>query len=365
MNDVVSVCAPCFDPANSYGLLACRLAEHLAGRGVYVNAIAPVGVRERGQSKAMRRIAAQPIRPALGGVLMAYPTNFHRFGALANLGPRVAVTMFESTALPRGWADALNACAATVVPSPWLVEVFHEAGVRTPIHVIPLGVSRTYRYTPRTDGGPFTFLAFIDINCRKGWDLAAFAFEQAFGKNTDYRLILKARKGERLRISNPNIEVLSADLSERQMQALYTRCHCLLWPSRGEGFALPPREFAASGGLVLATGWSGNADDLSEWGEALPYRMVPAWPGHKAYKGLGQWAEPDPDALIAAMRRAAEIPLDERNRLGATRSARVRALYDWRRFGDAVWDVWRTALDILNERRGLHGDGHGSRAAAR
>jgi glycosyltransferase involved in cell wall biosynthesis len=108
----------------------------------------------------------------------------------------------------------------------------------------------------------------------------------------------------------------------------------------GEGFGLIPREFAATGGPTLATNWGGTADDIDEWGIPIPYNMAPAWKGHDVHEGLGEWAEPDVDALATLMREVS----DYRGlfaELAMEKAPRLHELYSWRNFARGVYEVWK------------------------
>jgi len=362
MSDAINLGSPNWDPADSYGRIACELAWHLAAAGQRVNALSPRGVLRDGQSDALQALLRQPVRAALGGIVLGYPTNFGQFGALAMAGPRVAVTMFESTRLPAGWVEALNACRAVVVPSRWAAAMFRENGVSVPITRIPLGISATFRPALRPAGRrPFTFLCIADRWRRKGWDLAVQAFHQAFGEDPAYRLVLKARRhGFPIEIGHPCVEIVREDLSEDGMQALYARCDAMAAPTRGEGLYLPPLEFAATGGMFIVTGWSGPAD-YAHLGYRLRYRMVRAWSGYERFAGqdLGEWAEPELDHLVRQMQFVAQQagPVAWAR---AWRNARtVRELYDWRRFAAGVLGVWREVTQAEAPQRGVrHGKRH-------
>jgi glycosyltransferase involved in cell wall biosynthesis len=350
MADIVTVYAPGhIDPYDSYGLIACRLIRHLDEMGVYVNAVAHGYSRRANQPESVRRIVERPIRPAFGGILLGYPTSYRRHGLMSATGPRVAVTMFESTKLPPGWAEVLNQLDAVVVPSRWLVEVFRNNGVEIPIHVLPLGVSETYRPArrERAAGEPFTFLAFADRGRRKGGWHALQAFLLAFGDDPAYRLILKMRDvTSRISATNANIDFVQADMDEDELYRLYLSADCLVNANMGEGFGLIPREFAATGGIVLATEWSGTADDLERWGWPVPYTLVPAdWKGAKnlePHAPLGVWAEPDVEALAGIMRAVA----DNREEYAARAFKRAYGLaqmYSWPAFAAGVYEVWKGA----------------------
>lgn len=343
--NVINVCTPGHvDPYDSFGLIACQLARHLSALGCYVNLI-PVGKRVLDhQPVDVRAIAEQPVRAAFGGVLLGYPTVYKHYGALANIGRRVAVCMFESTILPAGWVDLLNDLDAVSVPSRFCEDVFMNNGVTTPIHVVPLGVGEVYKPAGRAPGRPFTFLAFLDRGLRKGGIAALQAFYRAFGDDPAYRLILKRRKTHvEAEITNPNVEVIAQDMTDQELYELYLQCDVLVNPNKGEGFGLIPREFAATGGISLATNWGGTADDIGLWGVPLPYKLVRAdWSRVKSLAGqeLGEWAEVDTDELAHVMRHVADRR--EMYRFIAAQVApTVRTLYDWRTFAERVHEIWR------------------------
>lgn len=341
---VINVCTPgAVDPVDSYGLIACQLARNLTALGCYVNVFA-LGERiHPNQPKDIAAIVDQPIQASLGGVFLGYPGTYVGHNGLTQIGNRVAITMFESTVIPAGWAKTLNAMHAVIVPSTFCRDIFRECGITAPIHIAPLGISEAYKPAQRTTGSPFTFLAFLDRGLRKGGLTALQGFIRAFGDSPDYRLILKTRESKiGMEITNPNIDVVQKDMSEAELYQLYCSAHCLVNPNKGEGFGLLPREFSATGGISLATAWGGTADQIEQWGVPIPYHIAKAdWKGVKRLEGqeLGEWAEVDADELADLMRYVAR----ERDCFmeRAQREAPgVRQLYNWRTFAGQVLEVW-------------------------
>lgn len=354
---VLSVYSVDWNPYSGYGRMSLELVHHLSAGGVHCNAMgtAATQVFYETQSAGVRALLEKPVTPAAGGVVMGYPTLYERYGELSSAGPRVAVTMFESTALPDGWVDALNECASVIVPTASQRRIFQTAGVHRPVEVVPLGVSETFfrldwRGVPRqrpvrqtaTEANPYRFVTWGDRNDRKGWDLAAAAFVEAFGDRMDVRLVIKAREGSfPYEFKNPNIEVVRADYDEFAMRDFYMAMDCMVFPSRGEGFGLPPREFAATGGPVIVTGWW--ADDVQQWGYPVRYTMVPAWDGDTERVGLGEWAEADVDHLAQQMTHVFKQDPRIIAYMGQRSAIRLYKTTRWSQFAEGVWRVWEEA----------------------
>jgi glycosyltransferase involved in cell wall biosynthesis len=349
MEPIVSIYTPGkWELTDSYGLIACQLGRRLARMGAHVNAMSLEKCDPASQPSDIQELLETPIRASLGGILLGYPNNHWKHGGMALAGPRVAITMFESTKLPSGWVGSLNECTAVIVPSTFCEEVFLAEGVTAPITVIPLGIDDSYHPVHRNPAAnPFTFLAFADRGRRKGAHDAIQAFLKAFGDDPCYRLLLKSRERVlEINILNDNIEMIQQDMNTDELYALYQSAHCMIFASKGEGFGLPPREFAASGGAVIATVWSGTAEHIEEWGIPLSYALGPAWVGHHEFEkyGLGQWAEPDVDSLAVLMRYVAserQQVLDE----AYARAAAVPLRYSWDGFAEDVYAVWLDALE--------------------
>lgn len=335
--DVINICSTTFDTADSYGRIASELATHLSP-------LAQVNRWSLGEDNAPLSVHY----PALGGILLGYPTLHERFGGMVNAGPKIAITMFESTKLPEGWVDALNKCDAVVIPATFLIEIFRDAGVTAPLHVVPLGISEEFmHYTPRTkptSNEPFTFIAIGDRGRRKGWVEACTAFIRAFGDDPCYRLIIKAREFP-FAIQNSNVTLIQKDMTNAELANLYRQAQVMLFSSRGEGYGLPPREFVATGGLSLATNWGGLADGLPQWALPIPCTTEPAWCDDAKWHGkLGEWALPDVEALSQLMRHVA----NHYNSYEAFRamSAGYMLTQRWNIFASRVFSIWRKILEV-------------------
>lgn len=361
MRNTITVYAPGhYDMFDSYGLIACQLARHLSALGVYVNALGMGKTVMDSQPPDVRAITGQPIRAALGGIFLGYPVGYHRHAnPLAHMGPRIAITMFESSRIPADWVEPLNGMDAVIVPSWFCANVFAECGVTAPIHVVPLGVGEVYQYAPRKgvdEGGrkgvdegvdrPLTFLAFLDRGARKGGIVATRAFGMAFGEDMNYKLLLKARTRKNKDVTvtavEPNIEIIDRDMTEQELYELYLRCDVLVNPHKGEGFGLLPREFAATGGIALATDWSGTADGIDAWGWPLPYSLERAdWTGNKHLEGqeLGMWAKVEPERVATKLQIIASN-IDYYRAVAARKALAVPQMYSWRAFAEQVLSIW-------------------------
>lgn len=220
-------------------------------------------------------------------------------------GRNFAFTMHESLALPEGWAEAVNETSQwLLVPSPWLIPLFSEAGVRVPIEVVPGGIDpEECPIMFQNRHRPFTFGCLGDRGNRKGWDVVYTAFYKAFEHNNrDVRLLLKCRPASLPGLdfsysSDPRFTIWKADVDN--VSDIYTYMDAFMFPSRCEGFGMPPREASACGVPTVVTRYSGTADDCDHWAMPLEkFKMVES--GMTGCGGL--WAEPDIDEVVETMR---------------------------------------------------------------
>jgi glycosyltransferase involved in cell wall biosynthesis len=329
---MISIFSPSLNPADSYGIIAHQLEKYLCVQG---EAVQMMGFDKAGSGY---------LYPSQGVFHLGWPTVFGHFPEI-NDGPRIAVTMFESSKIPDTWAPILNTMDAVITPSRFCEQLFRDAGATVPIHMFPLGISEVYKPVQRKVQDKFTFLTFMDRGRRKGGQVALQAFLMAFGNDPRYQLIIKMRKPGKhiILFDNPNIRLIQQDMSEPELYDLYAQCDCLIAPTHGEGFGLLPREFAATGGVALATNWGGTADDLPAWGWPLPYKLGHAdWTGQPGLEGLdlGDWAIPDVEGIAAALKRVA----DKREfylHNAWEQAGLIPNMYSWRRFCSQVHDVYQ------------------------
>lgn len=238
---------------------------------------------------------------------------FHSPQALIKLeNPiKIVYTMFESDKIPDDWKEYLDLADKIYVPSSWCMEVFAKAGVNT--EVIPLGYDdKVYkykeRYIKRDRDEAFTFIHYNAFNIRKGFLEVFKAFNKAFEKDEPVKMIFKTTLNQApLPLSPeqyPNIEVVTGACSDMELRDLLYRSDCMVFPSRGEGFGVPPLEAMATGIPAIVP----NAHGISEYFhpdymyEAKVKGPCPAIYARYKNQDVGNMVECDVDALAAQMR---------------------------------------------------------------
>lgn len=147
------------------------------------------------------------------------------------------------------------------------------------------------------------------------------AFTQAFGAHDGPVLVLKSinaalrpAEAERVRLraaSAPHVLLIEEYLGTAERDALMSTCDCYVSLHRSEGLGLTMAEAMAWGKPVIATGYSGNLQFMTERNSFLvdwSPTQIPA--GAEPYPAGSTWADPDLSHAARLMRNVLENPGD-------------------------------------------------------
>lgn len=322
-----------------------EVARHLAGRElrdpVGANTVYYSTVRQSPDGYGMSR---DHVRFELAeiGIKLSETYQEQKVGLLYNYpytilslrnDVRLCYTMFESDKIPEDWPDILNAADEVLVPSKFCHDVFLKAGVQTT--VVPLGYDATaYSYIDRPlpveKNEPFTFIHYDSFNMRKGFAEVFKAFTEEFTTADNVRLILKTIRESAavpiLKSQFPNIEVIRGEKPVDELVDLLGRAHCMVYPSRGEGFGITPLEAMATGLPAMVP----NAHGISEYFNSQYMLEVevegkcPALIGRYKGQDVGEMVVCSVDSLARQMRYAYDHQV-EMKELGRQASEYVKA----------------------------------------
>jgi len=237
----------------------------------------------------------------------------------------VLLTMFEADRIPQEWVKFANTLFDyIIVPAQFSEDVFKKCGVITPIVQIPLFATHFEIYEPPTDVFTFTHQNALVDGSQKGWDLVIRAFMQLFKDREDVRLILKARNHDWAHsryyedwiAREKNIELLQGDWIYQDIHSrFYARTNCFVYPSRGEGWGLPPLEAMAHGIPTILTKAHSHTEfseygiEIGTTGESFSYYIDRVFEA-----GIGHWAEPNFDELLEAMQMVVDDYIKQKAR---------------------------------------------------
>jgi glycosyltransferase involved in cell wall biosynthesis len=153
------------------------------------------------------------------------------------------------------------------------------------------------------------------------------AFSRAFRPNEGPVLVIKAVNGERrvadleeLRLAvmeRDDVYLIDRYVDAKTNTALMASCNCYVSLHRSEGFGLTLAEAMALGKPVIATGYSGNLEFMTDDTSYLVPSTEGTVPfGCEPYPEGARWAEPDLDAAARFMRHVYENP-EEAGAVGA------------------------------------------------
>jgi len=256
-------------------------------------------------------------------------------------GWTIGYTPWESTEVPKNWVLPLRGVDDLWTTSSWVKETFQRYTDGKEVFVLPHGIDEVWKQpkvrTMKRDG-PFTFLHVGEPAVRKGGDIFFNAWYHHFRHNKDVNLVFKSigspwcrakdAKGHILSAptsAGPKVKVYDQIMTQQQMVELYHQCHCLVYPSRGEGFGLIPLEAMATGlptiipryGMGDFTDYAAGVLYNSEWVKSTEQRIHP-----------GEWLQHDMDELIYLM----EMMIADYSKYAQFQYRQTAALYekfDW------------------------------------
>jgi glycosyltransferase involved in cell wall biosynthesis len=316
------------DTFTGYGKAAIRAMTTLSKQGADIAWVGRQIDADRSLVEELKELSQKDptCRPV---VSFCQPGSYNFSVSDVNIG----YTPWETTGIPKSWLEKMNRATAILTTCRQNAEDFANCGVERPIGVFPHGIDTSeFPFIERKHRGTYTFGTFGKLSIRKGTDILVKAFEEEFKTGEDVKLILKTTDmfacfGQR----DSRIKVMSSALDSGGLLNFLGGLDCFCFPTRGEGFGLPPLEAMSTGLPVIVTDWSGPVD-YGDTADTLfiGHKMVPAKNfSDVVYKeDCGEWAEPDIESLMKQMRWCYE----NRERaagLGVAASKRVQRDWTW------------------------------------
>jgi glycosyltransferase involved in cell wall biosynthesis len=223
-------------------------------------------------------------------------------------GPHCGLPIFELNRFNESERNHLGAQDLLFVPSQWARGVLVDNGIPAErIRIARFGVDPdVFRYSGAIAPGPTVFLNVGKWEVRKGHDVLAEAFNSAFTKRDDVRLVMltpnpfygadEAREWADVYRSSElggKIEVIEERLpSQHDVSALMARADCGVFPFRAEGWNLDLAEMMAMGKNVIATHYSAPTEYLTPQNARLiTIDGLADANDAKWFHGQGQWAD--------------------------------------------------------------------------
>lgn len=255
------------------------------------------------------------------------PMLHERLGAtMPRVRHRIGVWAWEVESFPDWMAQS-----ARLLDEVWVYSAHAARAVApvvdVPVHVFPPPIqvpSVAEAPTRAALGLPEGFLVlfcfdFYSVAARKNPRAAMEAYRRAFGPDDGARLVIKTVNGSAFPIQlaqlqasaadRPDITIVDGYAGPDLQLAIMDACDCYLSLHRAEGYGLTMAEVMALGRPVIATGYSGNLEFMTDDTSVLvPYDLVRIPLGTGPYPPGARWAEADVDAAADALGRVAAEP---------------------------------------------------------
>jgi len=228
---------------------------------------------------------------------------------------------WELPEFPPQWATSFGYADEIWVPSRFTRDSV-ASNSPVPVQVVPhsLEVEEYLDIVPdraafEISDDVFLFLFLFDFHSfleRKNPLGLVEAYRRAFGHRKDVQLLIKSSHSTEHQqelqslqraCAGANVRIMDAVLTRQEKHALMKAADCYVSLHRSEGFGLTLAEAMMFGKPVVATGYSGNVDFMSDDDSFLvPYRLITIEQTDGPYAAGYHWADPDLDCACELMR---------------------------------------------------------------
>ena len=127
------------------------------------------------------------------------------------------------------------------------------------------------------------------------------------------------------------------NLSTEDLVRLYHKCHCLVYPTSGEGFGMIPFEAICTGMPTIVSNATG-CRDFAKYSIPLNCTMASAdWNNHHYGEDTGLWAYPDLNDLMDLMTHVVS-EYDEFKKYTIQSAKILHAEHSWSSVADKILD---------------------------
>jgi len=261
----------------------------------------------------------------------------------------IAYWTWELPMIPSDWDGALQLVDEVWVPSMFVAQAV-SSRAKKPVHVVPhaltgIDVGMNDRQVFGLPDDRFIFLCVMDFFSgfeRKNPRAVLEAFRRAFPQDNLAMLVVKIAnlpydhplRAELIAMHQVGVVFIDGYLSPAQTQDLIASCDAVISLHRAEGFGFVLAEAMVKGKPVIATGYSGNLQFMSEQNSLLVPAAVTTFQRRFAHYPKGsQWAEPDLDTAAESMRKLVDDP-ELAKRIGSRASDDMRHMLSPQAIGE-------------------------------
>ena len=347
--------------ASGYGQAARAYIHALHAVGVSLSVVDLMNHGRQVRDELVERLLNRPVAADFH-VFHGVPPQWARLAV--RLPNAVGMTVWETDTLPSQWRSILRHVMDVWLPCEFNVETFRrELGVsvfRLPHPIVDRhigderdGIDRLINTSP----SDFVFYSIFEWQDRKGPHDLLRAFMTAFAGENGSVLVLKVNPGAAAAAtaavsearkqtgSSARITIAAQTWSDGLIEKLHARGDCYVSLHRGEGWGYPLFDAASRGKPVIATGFSGPLDYLSQGNAKLvPYSLTSVQQPYVYYSPEMHWAQPDVGTAARLIQEVYADPATAR-RDAESLAVTIKREYSLERIGSLAKDRLASLLE--------------------